>query len=475
MIGLQIHPITLFLATIGIAIFIILRVHQWIKLKEMPVLPPVVRKQSPCSFSSNLRLKPSEFLKECQIKYGDVFTLEMDGGKNMTYVFDPNNFKQILTTFDFFTISKQSKQRFKLNKILEYLPRITTELKKSLSSKILNPALHRFQKHFDSTVKDMQTPSEYTSGVNIGLLEFVETFIVPKLLYTLFGPSIYYKGFSDDFRTFNKAMATRNTGSDGKLASFGEKAEENLRNAVCTMLKDQTPTDFVKSVQEGALRSLVLDEEELTNFFLMLLWASLINLRPTTFWMIAHIAREPNALQTIKEEAETASEELDIFQIRNMKKTWSIINEVFRVQSRPNMYRYSLKDTVIKVKGGTTFLIPKGNWVALFPKLMHMDKNVYKDAHKFKYNRFPVDTTLSSVYRTPLVFGMGMGMCPAQDYTYFILAIIAIKVFSTFNIDLVGDLPTADENTVASTPPPLNDVTAIIKLKPLVRNDYQNK
>ena len=95
-----------------------------------------------------------------------------------------------------------------------------------------------------------------------------------------------------------------------------------------------------------------------------------------------------------------------------------------------------------------------------------MDKNVYKDAHKFKYNRFPVDTTLASVYHTPLVFGMGMGMCPAQDYTYFILAIIAIKVFSTFNIDVVGDLPTADENTVSSTPPPLNDVTAIIKLKP---------
>ena len=55
----------------------------------------------------------------------------------------------------------------------------------------------------------------------------------------------------------------------------------------------------------------------------------------------------------------------------------------------------------------------------------------------------------------------------------FIIA--KIKVFSTFNIDLVGDLPTADENTVASTPPPLHDVTAIIKLKPLVRNDYQNK
>ena len=466
MIGLPIHPFTLFLATIVITIFFVLRVHQWNKQKDLPVLPPVVRKQSPCSFSSNLRLKPSEFLKECQRMYGDVFTLEMDGGKNMTYVFDPNNFKQILTTLDFYTISKQSKQRFKLNKLFEYLPRITTELKKSLSSKILNPALHRFQKHFDSTIKDIQLPYEYTTGVHIGLLEFVETFIVPKLLYTLFGPSLYYNGFSDDFRTFNKAMATRNSGSDGKLASFGEKAEENLRNAVRKMLKDQAPTDFVKSVQEGALRFLVLDEDDQTSFFLMLLWASLINLQPTTFWMLAHIARDPNALQIIKEEGETASEDLDIFRIRNMKKTRSIIQEVFRLQSRPNMYRYSLKDTVIKVNGGTKYLIPKGNWVALFPKLMHMDKNIYKDAHKFKYNRFPVDTTLASVYHTPLVFGMGMGMCPAQDYTYFILAIIAIKVFSTFNIDLVGDLPTADENTVASTPPPLNDVTAIIKLKP---------
>ena len=466
MILLPIHPFTLFLATLVITIFIVLRAHQWNKLKEIPVLPPVVRKQSPCSFSSNLRLKPSEFLTECQRMYGDVFTLEMDGGKNMTYVFDPNSFKQILTTLDFYTISKQSKQRFKLNKLFEYLPGITTELKKSLSSKILNPALHRFQKHFDSTIKDIQLPHEYTTGVHIGLLEFVETFIVPKLLYTLFGPSIYYKGFSDDFRTFNKAMATRNSGSDGKLASFGEKAEENLRNAVRTMLKDQAPTDFVKSVQEGALRFLVLDEDDQTSFFLMLLWASLINLQPTTFWMLAHIASDPNALQIIKEEGETASEDLDIFRIRNMKKTWSIIQEVFRLQSRPNMYRYSSKDTVIKVNGGTKYLIPKGNWVALFPKLMHMDKNVYKDAHKFKYNRFPVETTLASVYHTPLVFGMGMGMCPAQDYTYFILAIIAIKVFSTFNIDLVGDLPTADENTVASTPPPLNDVTAIIKLKP---------
>ena len=132
MIGLPIHPLTLFLATLVIAIFIVLHVYQWNKHKEIPVLPPVVRKQSTCSFSSNLRLKPSEFLAECQRMYGDVFTLEMDGGKNMTYVFDPNNFKQILTTLDFYTISKQSKQRFKLNKLFEYLPRITTELKKKL-------------------------------------------------------------------------------------------------------------------------------------------------------------------------------------------------------------------------------------------------------------------------------------------------------------------------------------------------------
>merc|ERR1719319_1611274 len=92
-------------------------------------------------------------------------------------------------------------------------------------------------------------------------------------------------------------------------------------------------------------------------------------------------------------------------------KTLAALYEVQRLQSRPKIYRFAQETCLVD--------IIKGQWVALFPRMMHMDQDIHENPTEFKPERF----LNQAMARKPptekelLVFGGGRGACPANDYS----------------------------------------------------------
>ena len=276
-------------------------------------------------------------------------------------------------------------------------------------------------------------------------------------------------------------MSTRFAGSDPSILKSGEAAQEKLKATLEKILicDKSTMSSTISSLMKATLKKvLICDNSSLSitisslindlldplqirhheqvNFLLMVLWGSLINMQPTIFWLIMHIAMHKDAQKDIIAEVDLP--------VRRRAKTVAIVYEVLRLQSRPNMYRYARKDCTLK-DGHNAVSIPKGQWVALFPRIMHMDKDTHEDPTVFKCGRF----LKQSMARKPpsekelLVFGQGHGACPANNYTVLALSTIITSILSVMELKYEGPVPRARQNTVASTPPPDQDVQILIQ------------
>jgi cytochrome P450 len=169
-----------------------------------------------------------------------------------------------------------------------------------------------------------------------------------------------------------------------------------------------------------------------------------------------HIARHKETQKDIVAEVDLPAKE--------KAKTLAIVYEVLRLQSRPNMYRYA-KETCTLKDGNHAVSILKGQWVALFPRMMHMDQEIHEDPSDFKCDRFLKQSMAKKppTEKELLVFGQGRGACPANDYTVLALSTIISSLLSIMEFKYEDAVPQSRQNTVASTPPP--DQDAIIQIK----------
>ncbi|KAI8499291.1 Cholesterol 7-alpha-monooxygenase [Branchiostoma belcheri] len=184
-----------------------------------------------------------------------------------------------------------------------------------------------------------------------------------------------------------------------------------------------------------------LSGRELAGAHFSTMWASLSNTLPTAFWTLFHLLQDPVAMAAVRKEVETllketgqtvsgfrdGGEKIDFTrqQLADMAcletegatdflqpmthcsrshvcylrdvteavdcsfldKDWSctvenlgsVVNEALRVSSVSIVLRQALEETTIALNSGSTFKIRKGDRVALFPQIVHMDPEVYED------------------------------------------------------------------------------------------------
>ncbi|XP_070701831.1 cytochrome P450 7B1 [Pempheris klunzingeri] len=174
------------------------------------------------------------------------------------------------------------------------------------------------------------------------------------------------------------------------------------------------------------------------------LWASVGNTIPASFWAMYYLMSQPDALEVVRQEVldvlkvsgvEFSSDRdvtLSRDQLEKLLYLESAINESLRLSSASMNIRVAQEDFSLRLDGERSVAVRKGDYIALYPQSMHMDPEIYEDPQTFRLDRyiqdgrektdFYKDGQKLKYYRMP--FGSGSSMCPGR---YF--AINEIKQF----------------------------------------------
>ncbi|XP_073346768.1 cytochrome P450 7B1 [Pagrus major] len=175
-----------------------------------------------------------------------------------------------------------------------------------------------------------------------------------------------------------------------------------------------------------------------------ILWASVGNTVPASFWAMYYLVSHPEALEVVRQEihdvlklsgAEFSSDKDVMFSKEQLDKLVyleSSINESLRLSSASMNIRVAQEDFSLRLDGERSAAVRKGDIIVLYPQSLHMDPEIYDEPQTFRFDRYIQDGREKTdfykdgqklrYYRMP--FGSGSSMCPGR---YF--AVNEIKQF----------------------------------------------
>ncbi|XP_020322485.1 cytochrome P450 7B1 isoform X1 [Oncorhynchus kisutch] len=175
-----------------------------------------------------------------------------------------------------------------------------------------------------------------------------------------------------------------------------------------------------------------------------ILWASVGNTVPATFWAMYYLLTHPEALAVVREEIHCvlkvsgleADHNRDVTftreQLDSLLYLESAINESLRLSSASMNIRVAQEDFSLRLEGERSIGVRKGDIISLYPQSMHMDPEIYENPEMYKFDRYVEDGKEKTdfykdgqklkYYRMP--FGSGSTKCPGR---YF--AVNEIKQF----------------------------------------------
>ncbi|KAL0966024.1 hypothetical protein UPYG_G00289670 [Umbra pygmaea] len=167
-----------------------------------------------------------------------------------------------------------------------------------------------------------------------------------------------------------------------------------------------------------------------------ILWASVGNTVPATFWALYYLVTHPEALLVVREEINSvlqlAGIEADTRtnisftreQLDRLIYLESSINESLRLSSASMNIRVAQEDFSLRLEGESSIKVRKGDIISLYPQSMHMDPEIYENPEDYKFDRYIEDGKEKTdfykegqrlkYYRMP--FGSGSTKCPGRYF-----------------------------------------------------------
>ncbi|XP_070974300.1 cytochrome P450 7B1-like isoform X1 [Oncorhynchus clarkii lewisi] len=167
-----------------------------------------------------------------------------------------------------------------------------------------------------------------------------------------------------------------------------------------------------------------------------ILWASVGNTVPATFWAMYYLLTHPEALAVVREEIHGVLQVSGIETHHNRDLTFtreqldsllnleSSINESLRLSSASMNIRMAQEDFSLRLEGDRSIGVRKGDLISLYPQSMHMDPGIYENPEIYKFDRyiengkektdFYKDGQKLKYYR--MSFGSGSTKCPGRHF-----------------------------------------------------------
>lgn len=249
-----------------------------------------------------------------------------------------------------------------------------------------NNALHALTLRLQS--KLLQSTEEMPAGRReVGLNDFVSRLVFQASVATLFNeeagndPELFAA-----FLAFDKQLPMAAAGIS--LSYFSEAAAARAKLLAAVGKHRTNNAELLQKRYQHFTEKDVPPADQLA-FQLAMLWASVGNTMPTTFWLLFFLLRDPALLARARAEVEASFSEgasrsqLSQDQLNGLYFLDACITETLRLTSGSLIMRVAQRPTELILSSGNKYRFRKGDRVGLFPTLSHLDEEVFPAAQHF--------------------------------------------------------------------------------------------
>ncbi|XP_077348864.1 cytochrome P450 7A1 isoform X1 [Lithobates pipiens] len=440
---------------------------------------------------------PLEFLRSRQKKFGDVFTCKI-AGQYFHFITNPFAFNSVMRHgrhFDWMKFHFSTSSKAFGHSSFHPVDGHTTEnvhetFIRSLQGDALDSLISNMMENLQHTLFHISASKENNNDwLNGGLYAFCYRVMFESGYLTIFGKELKAKDEKnlarkaerafilnalENFKEFDKIFPALVAGLPIHVFKTAHSARESLA-------KDLLPEKVKQRINISSLiynrmfmnEATSMNDSEKARTHVAVLWASLANTLPATFWTVYNILRCPKAMKVateeIKDVLEKANQKVSLSdglillnrqQLEDMPVLDSIIKESMRLSSASMNIRVAKENFVLQLDGMGAYNIRKDDIVAFYPQTVHLDPEIYEDPQTFKYDRYldengkeKTDFFLKGkklkYYYMP--FGSGKTKCPGRQFAVHEIKQLVTLLISYFDMDLV------DKN---SKTPPLDESRA---------------
>lgn len=405
------------------------------------------------------------FLAAHKEKYGEIFTV-LIAGKYMTFIMNPLLYPYVIKhgkQLDFHEFSDQVApvtfgyppvRSGKFPGMDEQIQRsfrlLQGENLTSLTESMMGNLMLVFRQ--DHLKETEVRGNEHGSWRTESMYQFCSSVMFEATFLTIYGQPKYasrHSGMStlrEQFVKFDNMFPLLIAQIPISLLGWTKSIREELINYFLPqkMAQWSNTSQFIKKRAELFEQYDCLGDIDKAAHHFAILWASVGNTIPATFWAMYYLVTHPEALAAVCKEVQDVLKLSGIEEMKNRDITFtkdqldsllyleSAINESLRLSSASMNIRVAQEDFSLRLGGERLEAVRKGDVIALYPQSMHMDPEIYQDPEVFKFDRYVEDGKEKTdfykdgqrlkYYRMP--FGSGSTKCPGR---YF--AVNEIKQF----------------------------------------------
>nr|XP_012618806.2 25-hydroxycholesterol 7-alpha-hydroxylase [Microcebus murinus] len=437
-----------------------------------PGEPPLIKGWLPyLGVALKFQKDPLNYIKTLQKQHGDIFTLLL-GGKYITFILDPFQYPLVLKNH------KQLSFRVFTNKILVKV----FAIKKLTDNDEMNDELHScYQllqgKSLDillenviQNLKQVFEPQllKTTSWETAQLFTFCGSIIFDITFTTIYGNILagnrrkLISELKDDFLKFDDKFPY--LVSDIPIELLGDTKSLQKKLIKCfiseNLAKLQGCSEVFQMRQNILEKYYVREDTEIGAHHLAFFWASVANTIPTMFWAMYYLLQHPEALAAVRDEIDRLLQStgqkkgpgffihLTREQLDSLICLESTILEALRLCSSTTSIRFVQEDLTLhsEIKD---FHIRKGDLVAIFPLLLHVDPEVFDAPEEFRYDRFVEDGKKKTTFYKRgkklkcylMPFGYGASKCPGRFLAVIEIKQLLIILLTYFDLEIIDDKP----------------------------------
>ncbi|XP_038665408.1 cytochrome P450 7B1 isoform X1 [Scyliorhinus canicula] len=410
----------------------------------------------------------SGFLVSCQQKWGDIFTVYI-AGKYITFVLNPFLYQFVVQNkqLDFQEFSLAISARTFGHPYLNdaKVPVSSEEIQKQYSylmGEELNNLVESAMKNLQSVLKQEQMgPTDWKVE---SMLDFCCRIIIETTYISLYGmaPQNEHKQITElreKFLKFDKMFPYLVAGIPIEFLGNTKMMRKELISYFTSRNLDQR-LNMAKIIKERKNflegHSYLQDHQRAAHHFAFL-WAALGNTVPAVFWALYYLVKNPEAHAAVHDEIEhvlqaagqrpgpdfnisLSREDLD-----SMVTLGSAIKESLRLCSFSMNIRTAQEDVTLTFKEEQRVKLRKGDWIALYPHILHMDPEVYENPEVYKYNRFVENGMEKTAFYKGgrklryylMPFGSGSSMCPGRHFAVNEIKIFLSIILASFDVEIV--------------------------------------
>lgn len=435
------------------------------------MLTPVVQKRVPVlGRAIDLGRDPDRFLQQCRDELGSVFTVPLLGGAR-TFVTNPFDYRAFFQTegLSFSEVAQEFGGRafaYDWERLVrEWDLDALEKLYALLQGQELEALTDRMAKKLTERV-DAATSREFTQGK---LFDFVCEHVFAAGLEALFGDGAYSQDAFKSFATVDKYFGFLVLGVPPRLLPGCRRAQRDL--AAVAGVQRANRSRFIDARLEH-FRQHRIPEDVWGALQSGMVWASQANTLSTAFWTLLFVLHDPKARQAIVEEVRAAPD-FTHAALKKMTLLESAISEALRLTSLSLVLRRASRDLQIDLDDGRRLQVKKHECLALYPRLTHIDPEIYEDPFSYRFDRFVGDNGAPKKFTKQgrpvgfnlIPFGGGMNMCPGRYFAKNEFKIVTALLLRSYDVELMShSVPDLTWSRFGlGTPPPAHDVAFRIR------------